>query len=225
MERRGNLCRLLCVCHTEQVCSPLCKILKERQILLSDFINCLKLYLGYGEWLHSTNLKDKVTSSCSHIADMIRLIQKVFPRSDDIGNDIGQEWKIPKMHVPTKFVDYMILFGSAINLFGGVGECNHKTFVKDTGSNTQKRINSFTSQVVTCFYKSIILDVANKHKNNRISTQFQYVGSSTESNRGPVMEGKYILTMFFQLSIPPKKPSCQQSLSISRFTTCGKILP
>ena len=71
MEWRRNLFRLLCVCHTEQVCSPLCKILKEKQILLSDYIDCLKLYLGYGEWLHSTNSKDKVTSSRPHIADMI----------------------------------------------------------------------------------------------------------------------------------------------------------
>jgi hypothetical protein len=44
------------------------------------------------------------------------------------------------MHALTKFVDYMILFGSAINFFGGVGKCKHKTFVKDTGSNTQQRI-------------------------------------------------------------------------------------
>jgi hypothetical protein len=42
------------------------------------------------------------------------------------------------MHALTKFVDYMILFGSAINFFGGIGECNHKKFVKDTGCNTQK---------------------------------------------------------------------------------------
>jgi hypothetical protein len=102
---------------------------------------------------------------------MIQLIHKVFPRSDDAGNDISQGWKIPKMHAVPKFKDYMILFGSAINFFGGIGECNHKTFVKDTGCNTQKRINSFTLQVATRYYESMILDIANKHKNNRISTK------------------------------------------------------
>ena len=194
-ERRGNMFRLLCVCHTDQVRSHLRHTLLEKQIRLSEFIDCLKLYLGYGEWLHSTNLKHEVKSSRPLIADMIRLIHKVFPRTDVDGEVIGQGWKIPKMHAVPKFVDYIIDFGCAINFFGGIGECNHKTFVKDTGCNTQKRINSFTSQVASRYYESMILEVANKHKNNRISTQFEYVGTSCERNRGATMEGKYILTI------------------------------
>jgi hypothetical protein len=212
--------QLLCVCHTDQVCSCLCKILFQKQIPLSEFFDYLKLYLGYGECLHSTNSKHKVKTSRPLNSDMIRIIHKVFPRSDDVGN-IGQGWNIPKMHTLPKFVDYMILFGSAINCFGGVGECNHKTFVKDTGSNTQKRINSFTSQVATCFYELMILDAANKHKNNRISTNFEYVGLSREStNRGPFVEGKYILTIsdlrtdgVFSTFSTKKKLRYQQSLS------------
>ncbi len=48
-KRRGNMLRLLCVCHTDdQVCSSLCKILYQKQIRLSEFFDCLKLYLGYG---------------------------------------------------------------------------------------------------------------------------------------------------------------------------------
>jgi hypothetical protein len=99
------------------------------------------------------------------------------------------------MHPVTKFVDYIIDFGCAINFFGGIGECKHKTFVKDTGCNTQKRINPFTLQVASQYYESMILEVASKHRKNRISTQFEYVGSSRESNRGAVMESKYILTI------------------------------
>jgi hypothetical protein len=72
------------------------------------------LYLGYGEWLHSTNLKREVKSSRPLIADMILLIHKVFPRTDVAGDIIGQGWKIPKMHTVTKFVDYIIDFGCAI---------------------------------------------------------------------------------------------------------------
>ena len=61
-EWRGNMFRRLRVCHTDQVRSRLRHKLHEKQISLSEFINCLKLYLGYGEWLHSTNLKHKVKS-------------------------------------------------------------------------------------------------------------------------------------------------------------------
>ena len=60
MERRGNMFRLLSICHTDQVRSRLRKILHQKQIHLSEFFDCLKLYLGYGEWLHSTNSKHEV---------------------------------------------------------------------------------------------------------------------------------------------------------------------
>ncbi len=51
----------------------------------------------------------------------------------------------------------MKLFGSAINFYGGIGECNHKKFVKDTGFNTKKRIRTFTSQVAMRYYEGMIL--------------------------------------------------------------------
>ncbi len=56
----------------------------------------------------------------------------------------------------------MKLFGSAINFFGGIVECNHKKFVKDTGFNTQKRIRTFTLQVATRYYEVMTLQIAKK---------------------------------------------------------------
>jgi hypothetical protein len=54
------------------------------------------------------------------------------------------------------------LFGSAINFYGGIGECNHKTFVKDTGFNTQKRIRTFALQVAQRYYKRMTFRIAKK---------------------------------------------------------------
>ena len=124
-------------------------ILLQKSVHIKDFIKCIKLYLSFKEWIHSTNPKVEVESSRTVISQLVKLIQNSFPRTDNNGSEIGQGWKFPKMHALTKFVDYMILFGSAINFFGGIGECNHKKFVKDTGCNTQKRTNTFTSQVAT----------------------------------------------------------------------------
>ncbi len=67
-----------------------------------------------------------------------------------------------KFHGVTKFFLYMKLFGSAINFYGGIDECNHKKFVKDTGFNTQKRIRTFTLQVATRYYEGMILRTAKK---------------------------------------------------------------
>jgi len=140
-ERRGNLFRLLCICHTDQISVRMKDILLQKNVQIKDFIRCIKLYLSFEEWRHSTNLKAEVESSRTVISVMVKLIQKCFPRTDNDESEIGQGWKFPKMHALTKFVDYMILFGSAINFFGGIGECNHKKFIKDTGCNTLKRTN------------------------------------------------------------------------------------
>ena len=67
-----------------------------------------------------------------------------------------------KFHGVTKFVLYKKHFGTAINLYGGIGECNHKKFVKETGCNTQKRIRPFTSQVAQRYYEGMTLDIARK---------------------------------------------------------------
>jgi hypothetical protein len=54
----------------------------------------------------------------------------------------------------------MKLYVSASNFFGGVGESNHKKFVKDTGINTQKRDHNFTSQIATRYYKRMVHEIA-----------------------------------------------------------------
>jgi hypothetical protein len=56
----------------------------------------------------------------------------------------------------------MKLVGSAINFYGGIGECNHKMFVKDTVFNTQKRIRMFALQVAQRYYKGMTFCIAKK---------------------------------------------------------------
>ena len=65
------------------------------------------------------------------------------------------------MVLPNLFF-YIKLFGNAINFHSGIGECNHKKFVKETGCNTQKRIRTFTSQVAQRYYEGTTLDIARK---------------------------------------------------------------
>ncbi len=95
-------------------------------------------------------------ASRSLIAQTIQLMLSVFPRES------GRGWKIPKVHGLTKFVTYMQRFGSASNFFGGIGESNHKRFVKDTGNNMQQRASNFTSQIAQRYYERIMCDIANQ---------------------------------------------------------------
>jgi hypothetical protein len=67
-----------------------------------------------------------------------------------------------KFHGVTKFVLYIKRFGNATNFYCGIGECNSKKFVEETGCNTQKRIWTFTSQVAQRYYEGMTLDIARK---------------------------------------------------------------
>ncbi len=195
-ERRGNLFCLLCLCHTNQICSRLEECLSLQSINCTRLFVCIKLYLGMEEWLHDHNLKREVCASRILIAETLQLIKNVFPRVDTYGEEMGQGWSLPKFHATTKFRDYMMSFGSAINFYGGVGECNYKRFVKSTSFNTQKRIQSFTSQVATRYYKGMTFEIANTHLQNRLSVGITNNEQTVSKNNGMTkMEGKYTLTI------------------------------
>ena len=85
------------------------------------------------------------------IAEVIDQIHCLFPRGEGT-----LEWNLPKTHGLTKMQHYMQLFGSAMNFYGSTGEANHKVFVKDPGTNTQKRIGSFVTQSAERSYERAI---------------------------------------------------------------------
>ena len=95
------------------------------------------LYIHGGGWFHENNLKQEVNLANSLVAETLELLHTCFPQWDKEGNKEGQGWAVSKFHSVTKFVHYVKLFGKAINFYGGIGECNHKKFVKETGCNTQ----------------------------------------------------------------------------------------
>jgi hypothetical protein len=50
------------------------------------------------------------------------------------------------MHGITKLQEYIKLFGSGMNFYGGTGEAVHKTFVKSAGQKTQCHLDAFSKQ-------------------------------------------------------------------------------
>ncbi len=153
-ERRGNLLHLLCLSHTNLIQNKLKDTLRNSSISIRKFFECLKSCLSMEEWFHQSNPKEEVNGARPLIVHTIKLMQFVFPRK------AGRGWIIPKLHGQTKFQFYMKLFGSASNFFGGVGDSNHKKFVKDTGNNTQKRVHIFTSQIATRYYEQMVHEIA-----------------------------------------------------------------
>jgi hypothetical protein len=114
------------------------------------------------QWFHENNLKQEVNSANCLVAETLELLHTCFLQWDKEGNKEGQRWAVSKFHGVTKFVHYVKLFGNAINFYSGIGECNHKKFLKKTERNTQKRIRTFTSQVAKRYYEGMTLDISQK---------------------------------------------------------------
>ena len=60
----------------------------------------------------------------------------------------------------TKFVEYMMLFGSAMNFYGGPGEANHMIFVKAAALKTQRRVCEFAQQTANQYYSMMLTNYA-----------------------------------------------------------------
>jgi hypothetical protein len=60
------------------------------------------------------------------------------------------------MHGMTKMQEYMKLFGSGINFYGGPGESAHKQFIKISGQRTQHRVSEFAQQTALQYYNMLV---------------------------------------------------------------------
>jgi hypothetical protein len=56
------------------------------------------------------------------------------------------------MHRIAKMQEYMKLFGSGINFYGGPGESALKQFIKIPGQRTQRRVSEFAQQAALQYF-------------------------------------------------------------------------
>ena len=150
-ERKGNLFRLLCIAHTTVGSSTLKRSLSFSESKWKLFVEFLKLYLSMEEWFHDSNKKEEVRHSREQIGNVLRMLQRLFPRPPKTNG-----YNIPKMHGMTKMQEYMKLFGSGINFYGGPGESAHKQFIKIPGQRTQRRVNEFAKQTALQYYNMLV---------------------------------------------------------------------
>jgi hypothetical protein len=61
----------------------------------------------------------------------------------DSSHDMIGQMDTVSPHVITKMQDYIELFGSGMNFYGGLDEAAHKTFVKPAGQKTQHLVGDF----------------------------------------------------------------------------------
>ena len=180
-ERRGNFFSLTCIVHTADGI-----LLKECLGLRTDqwrtLLWFMRQYLALEEWYHCSNEKAEVRNARRKIGKVLKTLQTYFPRADDTNG-----YNIPKMHGMAKMVDYICLFGSGINFFGGPGESSHKQFMKSPGLKTQRRVSEFATQVAKQYHHVMVSRHVYKScigETNRVTNN---------SGERIIMEGKYTI--------------------------------
>jgi hypothetical protein len=200
-ERKGNLFRLLCIAHTSSGCSVLkrCLNLSERKWI--QFIEFLKLYLSMEEWFHDANSKKEVNSSREEISKVLRSLQQLFPRMNNTNG-----YNLPKMHGMTKMQEYMKLFGSGINFYGGPGESAHKQFIKIPGQRTQRRVSEFAQQTALQYHNMLVSSYAAEECLFETNNRKQYGGNddtledvSPSGHLSIILTGRYYFVVTEQL--------------------------
>ena len=186
-ERRGNLARLVILCHTETGRDLLLPYLWELEIDFDDFIECIKLYLAMEEWFHTNNSITEVDNSTEMVEFVMERITTSFPRT------VGKGYDVEKFHGLAKMRVYIQLYGCGINFFGGPGETSHKKFVKDMACNTQMRIGEFTSQIAKRYYESLLRDRVSEYLRVQDERDFELVGAKKKED--------FVLENEFQLAI------------------------
>jgi hypothetical protein len=103
------------------------------------------------EWFHDSNNKLEVINAWPQIAKVLQSLQQFFSR-----NTKTNGYNLPKMHGITKMQEYMMLFGSGINFYGGPGESAHKQFIKILGQRTQQRVSELAQQTAFKYYNMLV---------------------------------------------------------------------
>ena len=140
----------------------------------------MKNYLAMEEWFHDNNGKDEVRRARNNIALVLRSVQRFFPRSGKTNS-----YNIPKMHRMTKMQEYMKLFGSGMNFYGGPGKAAHKTFVKLASQKTQKRISEFAKQTANQYYYKMLTEIDVQSciaQSSQLTQSGDYFDYNTEDN-------------------------------------------
>ena len=175
-ERKGNLFRLLCIAQTSSGRDVLNRCLQLSELKWKHFIQFLKLYLSMEEWFHDANDKKEVKCARKEIGKVLHSLQEFFPRKNNTNG-----YNLPKMHGITKMQDYIKLFGSGINFYGGPGESAHKQFIKIPGQRTQRRVSEFAQQTAIQYYNMLVSSYAAEECIFEINNIKQYGGGDTST--------------------------------------------
>ena len=166
-ERHGNFFAFTLVLHTsygERIVSP---HFEERDISFVRMRTTCQLLLAWDRFLMDSNERWMYDDGLKATVALMKRMKKHFPKevrkkSDEKG-DGSHGWNIVKFHVMYRVMANCLKFGSAKVTNGSTAEQTHKYFLKRLGEETQRRLESFASQIATNYFEHELFKKAYKH--------------------------------------------------------------
>jgi hypothetical protein len=153
--------------------------LKNNNVPLSRWRNCIKLQLSFEKWVHEENLVDEVKNAQPILSKLIGEIRRCFPRQ------IGNQWNIPKMHILVRMIQNMLRFGSAESFSGQHGERFLQSSVKHIANNTRRQGATYTQELASRIWEKEII----QHAFNE--SVLPYIGSNTKP-KAPILTTSFV---------------------------------
>ena len=119
------------------------------------------LLLSWDRFLLDSNERWEYDDGMYGTISLMKRMKKHYPKqvrekSKEMG-DGSHGWHIVKFHVMQQLMANCLKFGSARTTHGSKAENNHKTYVKQTGQQTQRRSESFATQIAQNYYENEVL--------------------------------------------------------------------
>lgn len=142
------------------------------RIRVKDIVTTMEWLLSFFVWMHDSHNRGHLKRAQPMVEKLMRNVYNYLPREkitkkekkdqDRSGNG-ARGWEILKFHSVLGVVHDLLEFGNGLSFAGDCGEKFHQYVVKAPGFQTQKRCNTFTSQVANNVFATDVINYAYSH--------------------------------------------------------------
>ncbi len=189
-ERHGNFLGMVLLLHTTYAHNLLEDRFASAGLSLVESRKTCMVLLGWSQFAMDLNTCLDVKNAITATQHLQETIKNTFPREvkeKTVKEPGSMGWHIPKFHCMPRLISNTLKFGCAKVFHGSAGEKNHKVFAKDSGKNTQRRIDSYASQVAWNNFEFAVIDVAYRHISDNCPKEgnliHEYKGTTTTRER------------------------------------------
>jgi len=142
------------------------------RIRAKDVIKTMEWLISFFVWMHDSHNRGHLNRAQPMVEKLMRNIYNYLPREkitkkekkdEDRSGNGTRGWDILKFHAVLGVVQDLLDFGNGLSFAGDCGEKFHQYVVKTPGFQTQKRCDTFTSQVADNVFDTDVVNFAYSH--------------------------------------------------------------